>query len=75
MSRRCRFFTICGSNVPLRIPRHLDTHFPRRVRHHRFRPAAVANIRRLPARLSLVLLVTEVLGHLFNQRGFQHILG
>jgi hypothetical protein len=40
-----------------------------------FAPGTVPHVRRLPARFDQVLLMTEMLGHLLSQRGFQHILG
>lgn len=57
------------------ITRHSDAHLARRVRDHRLTPAAVTHIRRLTARIGLVLLMTEMLGHLLVQRRLENILG
>jgi hypothetical protein len=56
----------------LPIPRDCDLHLTHRVRNHCLRPTTIADIRRLAIRISVVLLVSEMLGHLLVQRGFQH---
>src|SRR5947209_4258425 len=56
----------------LPIPGDSDLHLTHRVRDHRLRPTTIADIRRLAIRISVVLLVSEMLGHLLVQRGFQH---
>ena len=61
-SRRCRFFTICGSNVPARSRSTSISHLPGVLSQHRLRSRAVADVAR-PSAARIVLLILQVLGH------------
>lgn len=56
-------------------PRRLDLNLAGRIREHGLQSRAVPHIRRVPARIRLILLVTEMLGRFLVQRRFQHVLG
>ena len=51
----------------LPIAGNLNRDITDRIRHHRLRPGAITHIRRLTAWFGVVLLVTEMLGHLLIQ--------
>jgi hypothetical protein len=51
------------------IPRHGDLDFASDIRYHCLGTAAVPHVSRLPTRLRLILLVTEVFGDLLVERG------
>ena len=53
------------------IARDLDLNMPGRFGQHRLRPRTIAHVRGTTVKVGLVLLMTEVLGHLFIQGGLE----
>ena len=74
VSRRCRFVTITGSNVPSRSRGTSISTWPALSVSTVLVAGAVAGVAAVPA-LDGVLVVAEVLGHLLLEGGLDHRLG